>query len=252
MHTHPDPASIIGGPVSPYVRKVLAVCEMKAVPYRLDPIVPFFGDDRFSELSPLRRIPVYIDDQVTLCDSTVICEYLEERFATPSLLPPEPSARAQARWLEEYADTRLADVFIWRIFYQAVILPIVFGTPRDKAKIANTVAEEVPQVMAYLEKIAPVEGFLSGQVSIADLAVAVPFANLRWARVELDRRRWPNTLGWVERSSATPGLAGVTRLAERLISTPMPQHRAALAEMGAPLSKESWGSPTLRPSLMRS
>ena len=39
-------ATIIGGPGSPYVRKVLAVCDMKGVAYELDPIVPFFGDDR--------------------------------------------------------------------------------------------------------------------------------------------------------------------------------------------------------------
>ena len=56
MTTLPSPATIIGGPASPYVRKVLALCEMKGVPYRLDPIVPFFGDERFSELNPLRRI----------------------------------------------------------------------------------------------------------------------------------------------------------------------------------------------------
>ena len=65
MNAAPAPATIIGGPGSPYVRKVLAVCEMKGVPYRLDPIVPFFGDDRFSELNPLRRIPVYMDDGVS-------------------------------------------------------------------------------------------------------------------------------------------------------------------------------------------
>jgi len=34
--------------------------------------VPFLGDDRFSRLSPLRRIPVLTDDTVTLCDSSVI------------------------------------------------------------------------------------------------------------------------------------------------------------------------------------
>ena len=49
-----EPATIIGGPVSPYVRKVLAACELKGVPYKVDPIVPFFGDDSFSRLSPLR------------------------------------------------------------------------------------------------------------------------------------------------------------------------------------------------------
>ena len=93
MATPPTPATIIGGPVSPYVRKVLAACEMKGVPYQVDPIVPFFGDDRFSELNPLRRIPVYIDDQVSISDSTVICEYLDERYPTPAS-PAQDTSRA--------------------------------------------------------------------------------------------------------------------------------------------------------------
>ena len=121
-----QPATIIGGPASPFVRKVLAVCEMKGVPYRLDPIVPFFGNDAFGDISPLRRIPVFIDDQVSLCDSTVICEYLEERYPSPALLPATPAERARARWIEEFADTRMGDVFIWRIFYEAVVNPSVW------------------------------------------------------------------------------------------------------------------------------
>jgi glutathione S-transferase len=243
-------ATIIGAPVSPYVRKVLAVCEMKGVRYRLDPIVPFFGDDNFGEISPLRRVPVYIDDQVTLCDSTVICEYLEDRFPAPSLLPAPPPARAQVRWLEEFADTRLGDVFIWRIFYQAVILPFVFGKERDKAKINKTVSEEVPQVLAYLEKVAPADGFLADQLTLGDIAIAVMFANLKWARVELDNRRWPKTLAWVERSTATPGLARVTQLAERLMRTPAAQHRATLAEIGVALTATTLAAAAPRPGLM--
>jgi glutathione S-transferase len=250
MPDRTKPATIIGAPVSPYVRKVLAVCEMKGVPYRLDPIVPFFGDDSFSEISPLRRIPVYIDDEVTLCDSTVICEYLEDRFPAPRLLPPQPSKRAQVRWLEEFADTRLGDVFIWRIFYQAVILPFVFGKDRDKAKIAKTVAEEVPQVLAYLEKVAPADGFFADQLSLGDIAIAVMFANLTWARVVLDNGRWPKTLAWVERSTATPALARITRLAARLMTTPTAQHRTTLAEMGVALTPSTVAAAAPRPGLM--
>ncbi|HSR79505.1 MAG TPA: glutathione S-transferase N-terminal domain-containing protein [Hyphomicrobiaceae bacterium] len=48
MATSPVRATIIGAPVSPYVRKVLTVCEMKGLPYQVDPIVPFFVDDKFS------------------------------------------------------------------------------------------------------------------------------------------------------------------------------------------------------------
>ena len=73
------PVQIIGNYISPYVRKVLVFLDLKGIPYEIDPIVPFFGDDRFSKLSPVRRMRVLIDDLVTLTDSSVICQYLEDR-----------------------------------------------------------------------------------------------------------------------------------------------------------------------------
>ena len=239
MATPPTPATIIGGPVSPYVRKVLAACEMKGVPYQVDPIVPFFGDDRFSELNPLRRIPVYIDDQVSISDSTVICEYLDERYPTPALLPKTPAERARARWIEEFADTRMGDVVIWRIFYEAVVNPSVWQRPRDKDKIARAVAEELPEVMDHLERLAPASGFLFGAMSIADISVAVLFCNLRWSRVQISEERWPKTLGWVERTGGVTALAKITRVADTLVQTPLPQHRRVAQELGLPLTHNS-------------
>jgi glutathione S-transferase len=49
---------VIGSYVSPYVRKVLVCLHAKGLAYEIDPIIPFFGDDRFARLSPLRRVPV--------------------------------------------------------------------------------------------------------------------------------------------------------------------------------------------------
>jgi len=89
------PVTIIGSYLSPYVRKVLVSLHCKQIPYEIDPIVPFFGNDRFSELSPVRRIPVLIDDRVTLCDSSVICQYLEDRHPEPSLYPRDVADRAR-------------------------------------------------------------------------------------------------------------------------------------------------------------
>jgi glutathione S-transferase len=71
---------IIGSYLSPYVRKILVLLQLKGITYAIDPIVPFFGGERFSAMSPLRRIPVLIDDRVTLADSSVIAQYLEERY----------------------------------------------------------------------------------------------------------------------------------------------------------------------------
>jgi len=210
---------------------------MKGVAYELDPIVPFFGDDRFSELNPLRRIPIFRDVEVSVSDSTVICEYLEERYPSPALLPAGAAERARARWIEEFADTRLGDVLIWRIFYEAVINPYIWQKPRDKEKIARIVAEELPEVMGHVEKLAPADGFLFGAVSIADISVAVSFRNLIWARVELDNARWPKASAWVERTTATPALAKATRMADKIIQAMPDQHRAILAELGVPLTE---------------
>lgn len=102
---------IIGSFLSPYVRKVLVCLDAKGLAYEIDPIIPFFGDERFSKLSPIRRIPVFTDDRVTLCDSSVICQYLEDRYPTPALYPADIADRARARWLEEFADTRMGEVF---------------------------------------------------------------------------------------------------------------------------------------------
>jgi glutathione S-transferase len=246
----PDSATIIGSPISPYVRKVLAVCEIKGIPYRLDPIVPFFGNDRFSELSPLRRIPVFVHDDVSLCDSTVICEYLEERYPMPRVLPTGLAHRAQARWMEEFSDTRMGDVFIWDIFYEAVILPFVFQRARDKAKIAAAVTEQMPNIMVYLEKIAPADGFILGELSIADLAIAIPFSNLKWARVEPNVSHWPGACAWVERTLATTALAKLTRIADKLVQIPPNLHRKALVDLGVHLTDATIAGNKPRSSIM--
>jgi glutathione S-transferase len=177
---------IIGSYVSPYVRKVLVCLHLKGIPYEIDPIVPFMGDDRFSRLSPLRRIPVLVDDAVTLADSSVICQYLEDRHPEPALYPRDVVARARARWLEEWADTRLGDVLIWRLFNQVAIRPFVWGEKTDDAVVQRTLAVDVPDVLGYLEGQVPADGFLFGSPSIADIALACFFRTAAFARFAVD------------------------------------------------------------------
>ena len=56
------PLTVIGSYLSPYVRKVLVCLDIEGhAPTRIDPIVPFYGNDEFARLSPLRRVPVLID-----------------------------------------------------------------------------------------------------------------------------------------------------------------------------------------------
>jgi glutathione S-transferase len=247
----PAPVRVVGSYLSPYVRKVLATLELKGLSYEIDPIVPFFGDDRFTEISPLRRVPVLIDDRVTLADSTVICEYLEDRHPSPALYPADAADRARARWLEEYADSRMGDVLIWGLYNQAVIAPAVWGKKRDLAEIERISREEVPPLLDYLESRLPAAGFLFGTPGIADVSIASMFRNAEFARYRVDAARWPVAARFVDR---VLGLECFTRLRPfeaLMLRTPIPEHRAALLAAGAPVTDESVGGAAPRPGVMR-
>lgn len=244
------PVRIIGSYVSPYVRKVLVLLHLKGVPYEIDPIVPFAGDDDFTRLSPLRRVPVYIDDEVTLADSSVICQYLEDRHPDPALYPKDLADRARARWIEEYADTRMGDVFVWRLFHQRVLRPFVLGEETDRALVEKNLAEDVPQVLDYLESLAPVDGFLFGALGIADVSVASLLRTARFARFEVDAKRWPRTAGLVGRVLETEGFRRTRPFEELQIRTPPAQHREALAALGAPIARATVGGGPVRRGVM--
>ena len=246
-----QPVRIIGTYISPYVRKVLVFLDLKGVPYEIDPIIPFMGNDEFSKLSPVRRIPVLIDDRVTLADSTVICQYLEDRHPEPALYPLDVADRARARWLEEFADTRMGEVIIWKLFNQVAINPFVWGKPTDREVVEKTLAEDIPQVLDYLEEELPANGFRFGRLSIADIAIACFFRNAAFARFRVDSARWPIAAAAVERVLALESFAKLKPFEERLIRTPIGQHRAVLAEMGAPLTAESYATAAPRRGVLQ-
>jgi len=246
-----DRVRIIGSYLSPYVRKVLVFLDLKSVPYEIDPIIPFMGDDRFSTLSPLRRIPVLLDDRVALSDSSVICQYLEERHPEPALYPRDVASRARARWLEEFADTRMGEVFIWRLFNQVAINPYVWGEKTDGEIVSRTLSEDIPAVLDYLEGELPAEGFLFARPSIADIAIAVFFRNAAFARFTVDAARWPRTASFVDRILGLESFERLKPFEEKLIRTPIARHRAVLAEMGVPLTSETYGTDAPRRGVMR-
>lgn len=77
--------------LSPFVRKVRAVLAEKKIAYELIPANPFEKSEAFLARSPLGRIPALEDEQGrTLADSSVIAEYLEERFPDPPPFPRDP------------------------------------------------------------------------------------------------------------------------------------------------------------------
>lgn len=247
----PQKVRVVGSYLSPYVRKVLVFLHAKAVAYEIDSIVPFYGDDRFSKVSPIRRIPVLLDDRVTLCDSSVICQYLEERYPEPALYPADIAERAQARWLEEFADTRMGEVFIWGLFNQLAIGPRVWGRKPDAAVLERTRGVDIPHVLDYLEAQLPADGFLFGRLSVADISIACVLRNAEFVRFRVDAERYPRTAGFVDRMFGLEVFARLRPIEERLLGVAPAAQWSALRDTEAPLTAETWGSETPHPGLMR-
>ena len=242
---------IIGSFVSPYVRKVLACMNLKGLSYEVDPITPFFGDDEFERLSPLRRIPLLVDGDFTICDSSVICAYLDDAYPGHPLFPADPKDRARARWLEEFADTRLGDVFIWNFFYQKVVRPLVWGEPSDEERIEKSLNQDIPAALDYLESQLPADGFLFGQIGAADIAIASFFRNGAYAGYETDAARWPRTAGFVERTLAHPAVASLLKFEDVQRNAEIRSRRQALLDAGAPLTSDTMGLREPRRGMMR-
>ncbi|SEM26936.1 Glutathione S-transferase [Pseudoxanthomonas sp. GM95] len=242
---------VVGSYLSPYVRKVLVCMDLKGLRYTIDPIAPFLGGDEFEQLSPLRRIPVLIDGPRVINDSSVICQYLEDRHPTPSLYPVDIGERAQARWLEEYADARLGEVIVAKMFYQRGPKRFLFKEATDETAFNHARDVELPACLDWLEPQMPADGFLLGALSIADIAIASFFRNAAFVRFEIDAMRWPRSAAWLQRMFALPAFARLAKIEDTIARVPLPEQAPVLRALGEPVSAETLGTTMPRKGVMR-
>ena len=95
-------------PLSPYAQKVKIALREKAVAFEVA-LPGGLGAGgvagEFLEANPRAEVPVLIDGDTAVFDSTVILEYVEDRWPTPPLLPAGAAERARVRMIEEIMDT---------------------------------------------------------------------------------------------------------------------------------------------------
>jgi glutathione S-transferase len=197
---------VYGAILSPFVRKVLAACELKGLAYEHEMVLPGTKTPEFLAMSPLGKIPALEDGELRISDSSVICDYLEEKYPEHPLLPTTPELRARARWYEEYGDTTVAGC-VAVFFFERMIKPMMGMGETDEVRLAEIAATEQPEVFGYLESQLPEQGFLFGDtLSLADLALANPFINGGYGGFTLDADSWPRTAAWLERVKSEPVL----------------------------------------------
>jgi len=115
-------------------------------------------------INPVGKVPALIDDALIIHDSTIIGEYLEDRYLDHPLLPADPALKARARAFEDYADAYLAPS-MYKILFQ-MRKPEV---ERDHAKIEEA-ERETRRHFEYLNRELAGREFIAGEFSLADIA----------------------------------------------------------------------------------
>ena len=94
-------------PDCPYAQKVRVVLAEKELEYETVLVDLRKQEQRtpeFLRLNPLGKVPILVDDDEVVCDSTIINEYLEDEYPSTRLMPEDSQGRAQVRWFEDYCD----------------------------------------------------------------------------------------------------------------------------------------------------
>lgn len=92
------------------------------------------------------------------------------------------------------------------MFFNRIVAPLFLKRPGNETAAESAEREELPRLLDYLEQSIPAdEGFLVGdRLTLADIAVASPFANLRHLELDLAEDRYPRTLAYTSRILERP------------------------------------------------
>lgn len=181
---------------------------LKGISFEMVQQRPFANDPEYKMINPLGKVPTLVDGELTLCDSKVICRYIENAYPEPRLYPEDPAERAKADWLEEFSGTSVTELATG-IFFQRFMRPRVFKQEPDEKFISEIITNRLPPLLAYLEGHIPQEGFVFGDFTMTDLAIVSPFINASYAGYEVDPESWPRLAGLINRVKANPEVAAV-------------------------------------------
>jgi len=198
---------LYGSTMSPFVRKVVAFAGEKGIALDIHPVGLGDPNPNFRAASPFGKMPALDDDGYTLADSSAICHYLEAKQPDPALIPADAKARGKVIWYEEFADTILFACGA-AMFFNRVVAPRFLGRDGDLVAADKAEFETLPPLLEYLESVIPDSGYLVGDsLTLADIAVASPFANLAHCEVVIDPARFPRVVRYTADILGRPGFA---------------------------------------------
>lgn len=212
-------------PLSPFSRKVRLVLAEKGIDVEL--VEERYWDHRaeFMRLNPSGKVPFLKTDKLAVGDSSAICEYLEEVYPEPALMPVGPERRAETRRLISWFDDK---------FYRDVTLNLlgerlqkkVMGRGYPESKNVKMGTKNIRFHLQYMTYLLDRRRWLAGdRMSMADFAAAAQISCLDYIS-DVDWNNYGLVKDWYVKIKSRPAFRSL--LADQLPGFPQPAHYADL------------------------
>ncbi len=176
----------------PYARRTRIVLYEKGIDFEVHEVDLSNKSEEFLSVSPYGKVPVLAVNGMSLYESNIVNEYLDEVHETPRLMPANPEQRALARSWMAFAD----DYFFPFIF--RVRMGSQQGFSEEQIQEAKV---KLQNSLSRLERQLENKEYLMGEYTLADIAHAGNFHRLRELveRGDVPLQKYPNVVAWIER-----------------------------------------------------
>jgi glutathione S-transferase len=158
---------LCGFHISNYFNKVRIAMLEKGVEFELDPTCRPSQKEEFLARTPMGKVPFLEIDGAELCESQVICEYLEDAYPARPLYPREPLERARVRELITLMELHV-ELVARRLYGQ-----VFFGQPTSE-EVKASVEKDLVKGVRALRARAKFDPYLAGaELTLADCAAFV-------------------------------------------------------------------------------
>jgi len=143
-----------------YSHRVRIVLAEKGVSVEIIDVDPENKPEELADLNPYNALPTLLDRDLSLYESKVMMEYLDERFPHPPLLPVYPVARAQSR------------LWMYRIEkdWSPLVDTILHGSNKEAAAVARKDLKDSLLSIAAIFSEMPF--FMSEEFTLVDCCLA--------------------------------------------------------------------------------
>jgi glutathione S-transferase len=189
-------------PDCPFCQKVRVVLAEKDLEYERVHVDLHKGEQKspeFLKLNPYGKVPVLVDEDVVVYDSTIINEYLDEEYPNPLMMPEDSAGRARVRLLEDFADNSFTPAA--GMILAELHKPQAEQDPERVRKYQG----EITRVLGRLEAMLSGKEFLAGDFSLADVAFVPRVLALQQLGIELDPRL-ESVAAWIARLRERPSV----------------------------------------------